>query len=868
MRSCLLVVLLASLSFAQAPNTNLPSPRIASFFPCGAQAGSSVEVTVTGTDLDDATAIMSAHAGISAERTTAVEAKAEPKADDKKKDMAKAKAAAVTSVRFKLTVKPDVPPGQYDLRVLGKFGVSNPRFFTVGARPEVNEVTANDDVPAAQRIARGCVVNGVIDAATDVDYYVFSGKKGERVILHCAAGSIDSRARPLMEVYAADGRTRLALNRNYSGTDALVDIALPADSDYYVRVSEFAYVAGGADYFYRLIIDTGAWLDAVFPPMIDAAKETPLTLIGRGLPGGAEVGATIQGRPVGLSKAVHPPLANAALRSFTGPMALPLQCGLADGIAFNSVTPRPLFFATAPIVLEAMAPNDTFETAQKVPNTCEVAGSILSPGDRDCYQFELKAGDMRMIDLHADRLGTVMDAFLTIRGPDGATIAGDAQLDDDPEYLHPTSFFNRTTDPAAYKLTATKPGYYSVMVATRDGTVNHGPRAIYRLRIAPPQPDFRAMLMPRHRDLPWSANLRPDGDTALDVFVHRIDGFNGPVTITLEKLPKGVTAMPALVGPGQRWGTVLLRAAKDAPEGASVVKAIATSEIDGKAVSRDVRSGSIIWGIPNQAGGPTLARLDQFLPVAVRGGERNPLAITAKWDKATIKGIDGKERPAATPLTVKAGESITVPVAIAWRGDGARPNLVALGIEATKFEQNLNALTVNNGQAVNVAKEKNEATLTILVQPKALPGRYVAVLRGDTKLDMLRDSTTKEKKNYTLIAFAEPMPVTVQATTFGKLSAGTVNVKPGKSTTLTVRVERQFDYTGPFELTVSLPEASGVTVTPSAIAIGANEATLLVTAAADAKPATLEKVLVKSSVQAADGSIVQHEAKATIIVGK
>ena len=41
--------------------------------------------------------------------------------------------------RFTLNIADDVPPGVYDLRVVGRYGVSNPRAFVVGDRPEVTE---------------------------------------------------------------------------------------------------------------------------------------------------------------------------------------------------------------------------------------------------------------------------------------------------------------------------------------------------------------------------------------------------------------------------------------------------------------------------------------------------------------------------------------------------------------------------------------------------------------------------------------------------------------------------------------------------------------------------------------------------------
>src|SRR5262249_48160712 len=95
--------------------------------------------------------------------------------------------------RFKVTLPPDVPAGIHDIRVVSGGGVSNSRAFVVGAFEELNETEPNDDVDKAQRIPLGCVVNGVISTGTDVDYYAFAGKKGQRVICSCLSSSIDSK---------------------------------------------------------------------------------------------------------------------------------------------------------------------------------------------------------------------------------------------------------------------------------------------------------------------------------------------------------------------------------------------------------------------------------------------------------------------------------------------------------------------------------------------------------------------------------------------------------------------------------------------------------------------------------------------------
>ena len=117
-----------------------------------------------------------------------------------------------------------------------------PAHFVVGDLPEVAEKEPNNDVPESQRVELNTTINGNMASAVDVDYFVFAGKKGQRVLLSCLATTIDSRFLPGVELYDAKGRL-LATGRNYKVNDALADCTLPDDGDYTVRLFEFTHTA-------------------------------------------------------------------------------------------------------------------------------------------------------------------------------------------------------------------------------------------------------------------------------------------------------------------------------------------------------------------------------------------------------------------------------------------------------------------------------------------------------------------------------------------------------------------------------------------------------------------------------------------------
>ena len=893
--------LFGTVALAQQPGqVLLPQPRITSAFPAGAKTGSVQVVTVNGTDLDDVTGLVFSHPGIKAEIVAAPEV-VDPKV---KADPNKGKKKTVgipASAKFKVAVAADVPVGMYDVRVVNKFGISNPRAFVVGDLPEVDELEPNNDVgepsfrepgaaliggpmtipgantPRAQRIELGTTVNGVISTPTDVDYTVFAGKANQRVLISCLASSIDSRARPLVEVYDLAGR-RLGLSRNYAGNDALLDITIPADGDYFVRISEFAYQQGGPDYFYRLTVSTGPWIDAVFPPMVNPGKPTAVTLYGRNLPGGKPVvGMLVDGRPVdALSVTITPPSDPAARTRLTYHGRVAPPGGMLDGFEYRLTGPTgssnlvPIYLTDSTIVLEKDANNDKFEAAEAIPVPCEVAGRIERHYDRDFYSFTAKKGDVYYIQAIAEQIGSISDLYLRVRNDKGQELAG--ELDDDPETLHPSSFFTRSGDPQAYKFTAAVDGTFTVLVGSLDANVNFGPRCGYRLRMVKPMPDFRAIIMARNKELPSAVTLRPDGDAVYDVFVNRTDGFNGPVTVTAANLPAGVTTTPAVIGTGQKWGSLVLSAAATAAEFTGPIAVTCTATIDGKLLTREARPASITWGIPQQQNVPTVARLDQQIMLAVRP-DKSSFRLTADLAGIVVKSKDkdgkDKDEKATGPLFVKPGDKITVPVKLAWNEKDARTGPVNVTAEPT--QQNVQNAPVTVAAPTPIAVGKTDGTVIIDVKAGAAPGTYSVALKADTTINYLRDPEMKDKKTpVVVLGYAQPISITVLPATLGKFTAAPAGpVKAGGTVEVVVKVDRQSDFTGEFEVTLELPkDLKGATAKPVKLPAGKDEITIPVTVAADVKPGQLQNLLVVATGTVHTKYPIRHEAKFNLAVAK
>lgn len=206
---------------ASAQQVTLPLPRLLTVTPMGGQAGTTVEVTITGENIEDVTEMQFSTPKITAK----------PMAENK----------------FSVTIAADAPVGVYDARVMSRLGVSSGRAFSVNKLPEVTRTKANNSADAAMALPVGTVCNATATKRA-VDFYSFQGVKGRRVAVDCAAVGIDSRLTPVVVLGDTQGRD-LLVNR----TGGVIDFTPPADGTYLIKVNDLTF-GGGERYFYRLAL--------------------------------------------------------------------------------------------------------------------------------------------------------------------------------------------------------------------------------------------------------------------------------------------------------------------------------------------------------------------------------------------------------------------------------------------------------------------------------------------------------------------------------------------------------------------------------------------------------------------------------------
>jgi hypothetical protein len=649
MQPLLTVILISGwsgIAWAQLPlPPSLPDARLEWVFPPGGQRGTTFDVTLHGDDLDEATQLQFDEPGIAS-----VPKLGEP-------GLGQTGPQTIPGV-FTVTIKPDVPPGVYEARVIGRYGISNPRAFAIGSQPELTEIEPNNSLKQANAVPIGTTINGCGEDASH-EYFKFTAIRGERIIIDCWAFRIDSRMDGTLVLYNSAGK-ELERSRNKNRRDPMLDFTVPEDGEYFVALHDhvYGYYTVQGECFYRLSISKAPYLDFIFPPAGLPGTNGPYTLYGRNLPGGKPaVGLQVGDKTLDMLTVNISLPAEKALEIANG-LYVDSSESFMDGVSYQLESPlgisNPLLvsIAGAPVIAEQEPNNDPSKaTLLKLP--CEYVGQFYPRGDRDWVAFEAKQGEVLCLEVFSQRLGLPTDPSLSIqhikKDDKGVEQITDiANIDDELgnstdvhwSFLGGVLYSTHTHDPR-YRFTAPETGMYRVLVRDLARSAQDTPNSVYRLSIRPPQPDFRLVAVPRpptnaplegsQRTI-WSPLLRRGGAELIEVYAYRRDGFAGEIRVTAENLPAGVTAETILIAAGQNSSTLILHAADAAPIGVARISVAGKAKIGESEVTRAARCGTMIWA--DQLTGVTYSRsrLTKQLAVAVSDLEPAPYDISISPD--------------------------------------------------------------------------------------------------------------------------------------------------------------------------------------------------------------------------------------------
>lgn len=701
--SSLRVFLYVSLLCPALACADLPSIRFDRLRPLGASAGTEVEVEIAGAEIDEVKTLLFDHPGLSAEPIEGKER------------------------WFKIKVSDNVPPGTYDVRLVGRWGVSNPRLFAVTrGLKDVAEMEPNNDAASAQRIELNSAVNGDADS-NGQDVFCFAAKTGQRIVIECQASKLDSMMDATMSLSSKGGKL-LAANSDYNGRDPFIDFIVPADDDYYVTVHDLSYRGG---FPYRLVVSNQPQAENVFPRAIQVGKPVDLTIFGRNLPNASPSKVSLNGLPLDkISLPVTPPADVLSLGDYrfqTHPSdhsVLPTAatCTLTGYQAGPDYVAAPVLLTDQAVIVEA-EPNDDLKKPQVVSVPLTVSGRFDRPRDADWYEFEATENGQFAFDVYCERIAGRADPYLVVMDDQGNRIN---ELDD---YGHRVNAFDgHLRDPSGMVNLAAGRKY---RVLVQDRYQRGGPRYQYVLRVRKPVPDFYASVIHSDNPGPGGTTVWRGGAQRLDVVIHQTEGFNGPITLTAEGLPNGLHTAPTTIF-NNNSGSFILWADENAPEWTGTIKLFATGKVGDRTIRRIVRPYTRVW---NNAGFNS-SRPTRELAVAVR-----PSApFTMRFVNEIVEVVAGQKAELKLQLTRN------------W------PDF--------KNDVSISPLSIPGGFSMPNSKfagAETEIKLTLDVQNSRPAGDYTFAILGQAQVPFNKDPAAKDRPNTLVSLPSRPITIRVKA---------------------------------------------------------------------------------------------------------
>lgn len=638
------------LALALAPLTvYADAPKINEIRPVGVQRAATMELTINGSGLAGNPSLVAPFP---------FEAKVKPNSDG-------------GNFRIDLNVPTSVAVGVYAVRVKTDDGLSNPFLLAIGQVPQVAEAEDNSTFEQAQAVPSPIVVEGQC-AGTDVDYFRFPGKKGQKIVVDAQCARVGSGVDPQIRLTTA-GRKFVEAADDTPGllTDARLSALLPEDGDYVVELSDSKYQGGGRP-IYRLLIG----------PVPVAAEVYPI-----GGRRGETVGFELRGGTLTEMRI------GAATLAATSPIEL-FRPKLPFTDSLDIEIPTPLDLSDLPEIRESSDP-----LAGPVRGVAPVVfnGRIESPNDEDKFALSVTPGQNLRIKVLASEFGSALDGTLQILGPNGAVLAAAEDTTIPPAVPKGQKKVAGGISPDPSLDFAVPAGVTEIQLALRDLIGRGGVGYPYRIVIEPITQGFELGVNEGQVSIPRG------GTVAIGLTVQR-KGYDGPIAVTIANPPAGLTTRPLTIPAGQAGGVMTLSASKDSAFGPIDLKLIGTGQVPNNPPIVDLASKTVVYA--QQGTMPVNTSVQYGLPAATA------LALPASIDSPTT----------AVEVVHGFGGSIPLKVARSEKADGA------LTIASLPLPP---AMTVGG----TIAEKAAEGSAAINAPAESPVGPAVVVLTAKGKLD-------------------------------------------------------------------------------------------------------------------------------------
>jgi hypothetical protein len=552
---------------------NPKAPVLKQPFPAGMQRGTTLDLTLTGTNLAEPTALW-----------TSFPAKVTiPAEGNNGRDPAK--------LLVRLEVPKDAPIGFHSIRLATSKGISNLRIFCIDDLPQVLETNTNHDKATAQAVPVPSVVAGKADAEMS-DYFKISVKAGQRLSFEVLGRRLGSGFDPEITLY--DAKTGKDLPGGHSNdapglqTDPRLSYTFKEAGDVLIEVRDVSY-RGGEDFFYRLRIGDFPCATAPLPMAAKRGSKVTVNFAGPMVDGVAPVEVTVPNDSAVDSVMVAP-------KGTSGLHGWPVNLLATD---MNEVMET--------------EPNNEPSKANRLTLPCGVTGRLQEKGDIDHFVFAAKKGEKITIDAQTTDLHSPTEVYMVLRDTKGAQVAAT----------------NPATAVQRIDYTAAVDGDFTLAVEHLHSW--GGPSECYHLTVSLSLPGFDLSIGLDRFDVAQGGQLslpilvtRRGYDGEIDVTAVGSKGISGTI-----KVPAGQPKQPNTPG-----ATLVVKVDPAAPGGPQVLRIEGKATINSQVVTSYVSVRAPISA--GLAGLPVPPR-DTYNVIGLTVTEKPPFTLTAKLDAADTK---------------------------------------------------------------------------------------------------------------------------------------------------------------------------------------------------------------------------------------
>lgn len=478
------------------------------------------------------------------------------------------------AAKLTFEVSSDAQPGEYQLRLRTRDGLSELVTFWVTALPIVMEQHAwidadgarNDSAEFAQQIPRNCTVVGYVPGRLpqDHDWYSVDCRKAERLSVEVVAARLGTlhyggMNDPAVRIFDSAGNE---LGRNDDNAlhtqDPVLTVMIPKDGRYFIDMHQQMDYEAGRLRHYLMHVGSFARPMVTFPLGGQAGRTIPVSLIGDAA-GDASINVTLPSSPGSFEESFinvrHPE---------AGQTPWPNEMHVAD---FADVFEMP--------------GHSSPETAQPIPGELPVAinGRVQSEGEVDWYRFSAKKGKRYRVVGYGKTLDSELDPRIWIRPAPGNSSNRSYDEDDSQweahdlvghHYRHQTK---RRLDPV-FMFEPDTDGEW--LIGIGDTRREFGPQHIYRIEFQP-HVDSAFVHFPAYPSTPTIVRDRitlfPGHSYSRPVTVQPGFGstYDKPLQLRAKNLPAGVTMKSSPFKQGDGKIPVLFHAENDAGIGAAFI---------------------------------------------------------------------------------------------------------------------------------------------------------------------------------------------------------------------------------------------------------------------------------------------------------